>query len=116
MAPPNTTKLAQKEGRIVLAVQAFKLGHFRSLRATARAYDVPESTLRSRIKGVMTRRDTRPASSKLTQTEEATLVEWILSMDRRGLAPTTDIVRQMANLLLQKRSENQANLLTVGKL
>jgi hypothetical protein len=30
-------------------------------------------------------------------------------MDRRGLAPTADIVRQMANLLLQKRSQNQAN-------
>lgn len=37
-------------------------------------------------------------------------------MDQRGLAPASDIVRQMAKLLLQKRSQNQANLLTVGKL
>jgi hypothetical protein len=30
-------------------------------------------------------------------------------MDQRGLAPTTEIVHQMANLLLQKRSQNPAN-------
>jgi hypothetical protein len=39
MAPPNTTQLAQKEGQIVLAAQAFKQGHFRSLRAAACVYD-----------------------------------------------------------------------------
>jgi hypothetical protein len=38
-------------------------------------------------------------------------------MDQRGQAPTSDIVRQMANLLLQKRSQDQANPpATVGKL
>ena len=40
-------------------------------------------------------------------------------MDQRGLAPTYDTVRQMANLLLQKRSsqnqENQATLPTIGQ-
>jgi hypothetical protein len=37
-------------------------------------------------------------------------------MDQRGPAPTSDTVRQMANILLQKRSsENQAPS-TVGKL
>jgi hypothetical protein len=116
MAPPNTTQLAQKEGRIVLAAQAFKQGQFRSLRAAASAYDVPESTLRGRVNGVAPRRDFVPSNRKLTQTEETTLVEWILSMDQRGLAPTADIVRQMANLLLQKRSQNQVNPPTVGRL
>jgi hypothetical protein len=104
MARPNTTQLAQKEGRIVLAAQAFKQGQFRSLRAAASAYDVPESTLRGRVNGVAPRRDFVPLNRKLTQTEETTLVEWILLIDQRGLAPTIDIVRQMANLLLQKRS------------
>jgi hypothetical protein len=104
------------EGRITLAVQAIQQGSVKSTRAASIAYDVPYSTLYRRVKGCPARRDTRPASSKLTKTEESTLIEWILSMDRRGLAPTSDIVRQMANLLLQKRSENQANPLTVGKL
>jgi hypothetical protein len=37
-------------------------------------------------------------------------------MDQRGLAPSYDIVGQMANLLLQKRSQTQADPpLTVGQ-
>jgi DDE superfamily endonuclease/helix-turn-helix, Psq domain/Tc5 transposase DNA-binding domain len=97
------------EGRITLAVHAIQQGSVKSINAASIAYDVPYSTLYRRVNGCPARRDTRPASCKLTQTEESTLVEWVLSMDRRGLAPTTDIVHQMANLLLQKRSQNQAN-------
>ena len=70
---------------------------------------MPYSTLYRRVKGCPAQRDTRLASYKLTQIEELTLVEWVLSMDQRGLAPTTEIVHQMANLLLQKRSQNLAN-------
>ena len=44
-------------------------------------------------------------------------MKWILSMDKRGLAPRSDTVRQMANLLLQKRSTlNQGNLPEIGQL
>jgi hypothetical protein len=92
MAPLNCDQLAQKEGRIALAMQAFKQGHISSLRAAAKAYDVPETTLRGRVKGICAQRDTVPINWKLTTTEESTLVEWILSMDQRGLAPTRDIV------------------------
>jgi metal-responsive CopG/Arc/MetJ family transcriptional regulator len=38
-------------------------------------------------------------------------------MDERGLSPRSDTVRQMADLLLQKRSDSsQGNHPTVGKL
>lgn len=63
-----------------------------------------------------TRRDLVPNGRKLTTTEESTLLEWVLSMDQRGLAPRFDTVRQMANLLLQTRCQNQDNLDTVGQL
>ena len=82
------------EGRIDLAVRAVQQGSFKSIRTASVAYNVPWSTLNRRVKGCPARRDTRPASSKLTRTEESTLVEWILSMDQRGLAPTYDIVGQ----------------------
>ena len=52
MAPPNSVQLAQKEGRIALAVQAFKQGHISSVRATAKMYDIPESTLWGHVKGI----------------------------------------------------------------
>jgi hypothetical protein len=35
-------------------------------------------------------------------------------MDQRGLAPTREIVEQIANILLQKRSQNQTNPSTVS--
>src|SRR5450432_3698431 len=106
MPPPNSSNSVQKEGRIELALKALKEGYFTSLLAAAKAYDVPESSLRSRKKGTVPRRDSRPSNCKLTATDESTLVQWILSMDQRGLAPRPEYVRQMADLLLQKRLDS----------
>ena len=75
MAPPNSDQLAQKEGRITLAVQAFKSGHISSVRAAAKAYDVPELTLWSRVKGICAWHDVVPINQKLTTIEELTLVK-----------------------------------------
>jgi hypothetical protein len=96
--------MAQNEGRIALALQAYQRGQFRSIRAAANSYDVDRSTLQRRARGVPPQRDTRPTNTKLTQLEENCLEEWILLMDQRGLAPRADTVRQMANLLLSKRA------------
>jgi transposase len=113
MAPPNNTQPAHNEGRIAIAMQAIKQGHFSSVRAAAQAYDISKSTLGRRVKGINARRDSVPINQKLTTTEESSLIEWILSRDQRGLPVGSDYIRQMANLLLQKRSQN--NTLTVGK-
>jgi hypothetical protein len=104
MALPHNAQLAQKEGRMALAIQALKQGHISSVYAAVRTYDVTESTLRRPVKGIDARRDSIPINRKLTTTEELTLIEWILSMDQRGLPVRPDSIRQMANLLLQKRS------------
>src|SRR5450432_3835371 len=109
MPPPNSTESVQREGRIALAIEALKQGYFNSLLGAAKAYDVPESSLRYRMKGKLARRDQRPPNCKLTAIEESTLVQWILSMDERGLAPRPESVRQMANLLLEKRSNSSPN-------
>ena len=116
MAPPNNLQLAQKEGRIALALQAFQRGQFSSIRAAASTYDVPESTLRRRVKGIKARCDSVPVNRKLTTSEESALIQWILSMDKRSLSSRRDTVEQMANLLLEKRSTlNQGKPLTVGQ-
>ena len=113
MALPHNTQLAQKEGRIALAMQALKQSHISNIHAAAQMYDISNSTLRRRVKGIDARRDSIPVNRKLTTTEELTLTEWILSMDQRGLPLRTQSIRQMANLLLQKRSRD--NTLTVGQ-
>ena len=109
MPPPNSTNLVQQEGRIALAIEALKQGYFTSLKGAARSYDVPYTTLRRRVRDYPARRGKRALNCKLTATEELTLVQWILSMDQRGLAPRPDSVRQMANLLLEKRSNSDSN-------
>lgn len=116
MPPPIDLQSIRKEGRMTLALQAYKDGHFTSIRGAANAYDIPESTLRSRVKGCPARRDLRPTNTKLSDLEELTLVQWILSMEERGLPLRATSIRQMANLLLQKRSDAvQDNALTVGQ-
>src|SRR5450432_3794881 len=109
MPPPTTTSSVQQEGRIALAVEALKQGFFTSVRSAARSYDVPHMTLSRRVRDILARRDKRPTNCKLTATEELTLVQWILSMDQRGLAPRPESVRRMADLLLQKRSNSNSD-------
>jgi len=106
--------LIHQEGRIALALEALKQGYFTSVTAAAKAYDVPKSTFQNRVNGVPMQINHRPPNCKLSIIEETTLVQWILSMDQRGLAPRPDSVRQMANLLLAKRSDSNSNI-QVGK-
>lgn len=91
------------EGRIALALQAYRNNQFSSLRAATRAYNVSHMTLTRRSHGTPSRSDFTSTNRKLTPTEESTLVKWILSMDRRGMPPTQVLVRQMAEILFAKR-------------
>ena len=98
--------MSQTEGRIILALQAYQQGQFSSLRAAARSYDVSHTTLLRRHHGTTSRSDFTSPNRKLTQTEEATLVKWILSLDTRGTPPTQVLIHQMAELLLRERVQN----------
>ena len=109
MPQQQGSQFSQKEGRIALAIQAFEQGQFKSLKAATESYDVPYSTVYNRVNGRPSRRDSQPPNRKLTNIEESTLVQWILSMDQRGLPPRPDSVQQIANLLLEKRSDSNSS-------
>ena len=66
-------KLANQEGNILLALDDIKNGRIKSIRAAARLFGVPESTLRNRAHGVDSRVDIRPNGHKLTQLEKDSL-------------------------------------------
>ncbi|KAJ8225492.1 hypothetical protein LV156_009112, partial [Aspergillus fumigatus] len=93
----------EKEGRAQMAVSALKKAEISSIREAARVYDVSEKTLRRRLRGITARSETRANSHKLTQNEEESLVQWILSLDRRGAPPRPSHIREMANILLAAR-------------
>lgn len=115
--PPKRIESWQKstsqEGKILLALSDINDGRIKSIRAAAKLYAVPFSTLQIRAKCQVSRVDTRPSGHKLTQTEEDSLTEWILSMDTRGAAPRLSTVQEMANILLAARGETSPT--TVSK-
>jgi hypothetical protein len=108
----SSQKLANQEGRILLALSDIKNGRVKSIRAAAKLYEIPRSTLQTRAYSVVSIVERRNPNQKLTQLEEDSLTEWILSMDSRGAAPRPSTVREMANILLAARGTNPP--LTVG--
>jgi hypothetical protein len=101
-----------QEARILLAVQAIKRKEISSIRAAATKFTVPRSTLATRLRGVQSRANCRPNSHKLTEIEEESLEKWIISMTDRGSAPPPGMVREMANIILERRGTTP--IITVG--
>jgi hypothetical protein len=103
----------EQEGRILLAIQAIKNHEINAIREAARRFNVPESTLRTRLHGTQNRATLRANNHKLTEIEEESLRKWILSLDDRGAAPRPTTVRETANILLAARGTTPAQ--TVGE-
>jgi hypothetical protein len=93
MSLPNQTVPSNQEGCILLAIQAIKLYYIKSIRAAAISYDIPPSTLCSRINRVASRRDSPPNSQKLTPEEELAIIRYILDLDSCGFPPWPQSVR-----------------------
>jgi hypothetical protein len=105
-------KLANREGKILLALDGIKNGRIKTLRAASRLYEISYSTLHARANGRVSRGDSRANAHKLTQLEEDSLTQWILSMDSRGTSPRPATVGEMANILLAARGSQPSP--TVG--
>ncbi len=93
----------QHEERLQLAINALNSAQILSIRKAAAAFDVLYTTLRGRVVGRVPRQQSQLSSRKLRETEEAALVQWIKSLDDRGMSPTIGYIRQMADLLLCER-------------
>ena len=94
-------KLVEQEGRIQLALSALKKEEITSIRRAVAVFEVPRETLRDRLKGHQFRFEQRNHNLRLSETQEDTLIHWIVSRDTRGVAPRHKHVQEMANLILQ---------------
>lgn len=99
-----------KESRIILALKALEKDLKLSVRAAAKIYDVPRSTLQTRRDGVKSRRDISVNSKKLTDLEEKVLLERIVDLDTRGFSPRLTNVQEMANRLCMDRDALRVGL------
>jgi hypothetical protein len=93
----------QQEGRLTLAVQAYRTGQFKSIRRAAAAFNVRHQQVSRRLQGMTFRPITQPNCQKLTKSEEQTIVRHILDLDLRGFAPRLCEVEDMATKLLRVR-------------
>jgi len=96
--PPNHKD--DQEARISQAIEAIHSNNSPSIRAAARAYDVPHSTLAKRLRGQSTYQQSRMTNQKLLPTEEEALFQWVISMSERGFPPQISAVHKMADILL----------------
>jgi len=85
--PPKRQKSLEQEGRILLAISSIQKKEISNIREAARLYNVPRTTLQRQLNGDIFRIEQRANNYKLKQNKEESLVQWILSMDRRGAAP-----------------------------
>ncbi len=69
---------SDQEGRVLLAVKAFQNREIPNITEAARRFEVPRSTLRDRVNGHRNRSETRANNHKLTETEEQSLLQWML--------------------------------------
>ena len=103
MPQPLHSISTDSEGRLLLALQAFKQGQFQSVRSAAQTYDVSHDTLGDRYRGIPARCDCVPNNRKLTPSEETVIIQHILDLDSRGFPPRFPAIEDMANLLLTDR-------------
>ncbi|USP79999.1 uncharacterized protein yc1106_07273 [Curvularia clavata] len=89
-------------------------GYYLSLRALAMAFNIPRSTLQTRVSGTQPRSEVRPANCKLSSIEEHSLVQWILDLDWCGFPPHIIDVRRIVDALLAARGQDPPPL-PVGK-
>jgi hypothetical protein len=110
MPQPDDIILLPREDRILLAIAAMESNASLTQRSAAALYGVPQSTLSTRCAKTPARRDTRHNLSKLTKSEEESVVRRIRDLSLRGFAPSFSEVRSMADQLLAARHGNPVGI------
>jgi hypothetical protein len=93
MTPRKQPIQLSKEGRISLAVASFQNNPYQIKRTLAAAFDVPESTLQTRLRGILPQYKTTLVNVKISPLEEQSLVQWILNLNQRRFLPQIINVR-----------------------
>jgi hypothetical protein len=82
------------------------------MRACAKAYGIPRSTLHDRLNGSQNYVASHEHQQRLTAAQERILVGWILSEESCGRPPTHPRLREMAGIILRANGDTQP----LGKL
>ena len=92
-------KTQQRNQTIQLTLTAYFNNEFPLIRACARAFKIPESTLRSRLNGTQESGFAQRTQLLLAQEQEQMLAQWILDLDAQKHAPAPAQVREMVQII-----------------
>jgi hypothetical protein len=108
---PSNISVITEEAKIILAIEAIRTSKKLSRRKAVELYEVPFSTLNSRINGRTTLLERRLVNTKLSKLEEEIIIRYILNLDSRGFVPRLASIEDIANYILESRGGKR-----VGKL
>ena len=103
MAPPKPCFSPQREGRMLLAINSVVNHQYPSVRKAAQVYNVSHVTLGRRVAGITPKQGSRASNSLLLLVEEEALVQWILSMEKRGFPLYIVDIRRLAEAIVSRR-------------
>jgi len=108
MAPtkPRESKNTLQEVRIRRALEEQRLVGT-SFYKLADKYGVSSSTLSDRQRGGLTHQQSHAHEQKLTPAMEKALQDWCKKLDDRGFPPRMDLLRTMADTLVQIHAEEE---------
>ena len=89
------------EARVILATEAVQNNKKTSIQAAAKIYNVADRTIRRRLAGRLSRRDTTPNSRRLNQSEEEAIIRYVLELGEQSFPPRLSGVEDIANQLLR---------------
>jgi len=91
------------EANIQAAIQAYERNEYQSVRAAARAFSAPASTVHARLAGRLSRLHAHETAQILSNAEEKTLVRWISRLCRTGFPASPRLVVEMAEEVRRSR-------------
>ena len=92
-----------QEVRILLIIQVIRTNQQMSIRRVVKTYDVPQTSLRNRMKNCTSKTEERNVQHNLTPIKEETLIQYILDLNSRGFSSRINDVRDMTDLFRKIR-------------
>jgi hypothetical protein len=96
-----------RELAIQSAINDSNAGLYTSYRAAAKAYGIPKSTLRNRLRGATNSANSHQHQQRLTPLQEDFLVDWILKEDARSCPPSHPQAQEIANRILKMNGDQR---------
>jgi len=103
MDAPIRVKRVYTEAQLQAALSDIHENPGQSIRATAAAHEVPESTLRNRLAGHTSCSGAHEHRQNLSSAEEKTLVKWLSNLTRAGFPTSPALLVEMAEEVRRSR-------------